>query len=381
MGKPPVRHRLVISAVNLVEGGTLRVLQRFTQAARTSLSSDWEVVALVHDERLLDVDGVKLIAFPHIKRSWLRRVWFEYWQCRRLSCELRADVWVALHDMTPNVSASRQIVYCHNALPFYPLSAREALLDWKLLAFKLFYGTLYRINLRRNDMIVVQQEWLRKEFRRRYQANSVVVARPVSLDTAHTAARKKYGTVFLYPTLPRPFKNIELVCEAVRLLERQSPWVGEVRITISGDENGYAKSLLDKYCNLRSVRFIGLQDADAMRRHYQKADCLIFPSRRETWGLPLTEAKQYGLTILAADLPYARESIGEYDGADFFPVDNAEDLASRMLAFTKGKLVKSKTTWQPAPHPYAADWVALVSLIIKDLPEKGCATRTDFRHD
>ncbi len=168
----PACPRVVISAVNLLEGGTLRVLQRFTQAARTALPSHWEIIALVHDERLLAVPGVRLMAFPLVKRSWLRRVWFEYWQCRRLSRELRADVWVALHDMTPVVKAKRQLVYCHNPAPFYPIGIRDAMLDWKLLAFRLLYGALYRINLHRNYMIVVQQDWLRNEFRRRWGART-----------------------------------------------------------------------------------------------------------------------------------------------------------------------------------------------------------------
>ena len=209
--------RLVVSAVNLVEGGTLAVLQRFLRSARAELGAEWEIVALVHKVALVQIPGVQALAFPGIKASWLRRIWFEYWQCRKLSQSLRADLWMAMHDITPRVMARRQAVYCHNPSPFYPVSAREALFDWKLLAFQRLYDAMYRINIHRNDAVVVQQQWLREEFRRRYGAKRVVVARPVAPgDQIHATRRFDRGSVFLYPALPRPFKNFELVCRAAR---------------------------------------------------------------------------------------------------------------------------------------------------------------------
>jgi glycosyltransferase involved in cell wall biosynthesis len=190
------------------------------------------------------------------------------------------------------------------------------------------------------------------------------------------------GTVFLYPTLPRPFKNVELVCEAARLLETAGNWPGEIRITIKGDENSYARELVAKYGSLKSVRFIGLQSAAAMREQYEQAQCLVFPSKRETWGLPLTEAKQHGLSILAADLPYARESVGHYDGVSFFPVDDCQLLAEKMRAFTAGQGATTPPTWSPPAAPYAKDWTALIHLITSGLePRQRTGLSADMHHD
>ncbi len=139
----------------------------------------------------------------------------------------------------------------------------------------------------------------------------------------------------MYPALARPFKNFELVCEAARILEQDSSSHAEIRITVHGDENRYAKLLKVKFGDCKSVRFIGLQSFEEMQQQYAESDCLVFPSRRETWGLPLTEAKEHGLAILAADLEYARESVGRYDGVKFFRVDDPQELAQYMLAFQK----------------------------------------------
>lgn len=363
--------RLVVSAVNLVEGGTLRVLQHFVREAREALPPRWEIVALVHDTRLLEVPGVRVLAHPGIKRSWLRRLWFEYVECLALSRRLQADVWLALHDITPRVQATRRAVYCHNATPFCPLSLREARQDWKLLAFRLFYGALYRINLHANDFVIVQQGWLRQEFERRYGARRVVVAHPVSdAEAGGTPGRRparRGGRVFLYPTLPRPFKNVETLAAAVRLLEADPRWRGEVRVTIRGDENSYARALRREHGDLASLRFIGLQPRESMQRQYEEADCLVFPSLKESWGLPLTEAKSQGLAILAADLPYARESVGRHEAAGFFAPLDAAALAHRMLVFSLGEGGVDSCDAPPPAPPYAPHWRALVALLTDGL--------------
>ncbi|WP_250854924.1 hypothetical protein [Escherichia coli] len=45
---------------------------------------------------------------------------------------------------------------------------------------------------------------------------------------------------------------------------------------------------------------------------------MCFPSKLETWGLPLSEAKTYKKWIFAADLPYAHEVLYNYSKLDIF---------------------------------------------------------------
>jgi len=44
---------------------------------------------------------------------------------------------------------------------------------------------------------------------------------------------------------------------------------------------------------------------------YNSADCLIFASHNEGFGLPLVEAAQLGLPIIARDVPVYREICGD----------------------------------------------------------------------
>lgn len=358
--------RLVVSAVNFSEGGPLTVLRDCLATAAHSLSSEWEIIALVHDRRLFDTDRVQYIEFPDAKRSWLRRIHLEYWRFSTLSRQLKPDVWFSLHDMTPRVNVPRQVVYCHNASPFYRSRLREALWEPKFFLFTLFYRFLYRINIHANDLVVVQQDWIRDAFRRRYGVRHVVVAHPVTRQAPshEKMAFPERPGVFLYPAIPRVFKNFEVLCEAAQILRQRLGDVFEVRLTLSGEESRYAAYLTRRYADSPVIRFIGRQSKEQMMQQYQEAAAVVFPSRLETWGLPISEAKAWGKPLLVADLPYAHETVGRYDGASFFDPLAPDQLADLMEARLRGVLHPSPHEQLPIAEPFAANWEDLLRLVV-----------------
>jgi glycosyltransferase involved in cell wall biosynthesis len=360
--------RLVISAVNFSEGGPLTVLRECIQAARAELSSEWEIIALVHDRNLIETAGVRLLEFPDSKRSWLRRLYHEFVLFARLSRELRPDVWFSLHDITPRVIARRRVVYCHNASPFYRMPLSYVRLDPTQFLFSNFYGHLYRINIRQNDLIVVQQDWMRQEFRRLYGVENIAVAHPVVakslLQAGDVEARRE---VFLYPALPRVFKNVEVLGTAAEiLLERIGP-LFEVRLTMSGDENPYARYLYRKFGASPVVKFIGRQNAAQMAAQYKQAGAIVMASLLESWGLPISEGKMWLKPLLLADLPYAHEALGEYEFAAFFSPQDPSELAELMYQHLQGTLRFHPHSTQTPDAPFAPDWPSLIKMVV-DLP-------------
>ncbi len=358
---------VVISAVNLIEGGTLTVLRESLASAIKVLPPDWEIIALVHDADLINLKRVRTVEIPDSKSRWWRRLRWEWFGFNKLSQEWKPELWLSLQDITPRVHARHQAVYCHNPAPFFRIRLREVFLEPKLLLFNLFYASLYRLNIERNRYVIVQQEWLRKEFLRRFGPLPVVVAHP-SQDLLPTRGALKLVDhhVFLYPALPRVFKNLEVIGEAVRLLQTRGVQNFEVRLTIDGSENRYAGWLKRRYGQLPNLRFLGRQDRNQMDEHYKEASALLFPSRLETWGLPITEAKVHELPILVADLPYAHETVGEYDLVSFFDPQSPELLANLMAAIISG-------VWQPTGNsqghpapPFAAHWGELWALLVED---------------
>lgn len=368
-----VNRRFVVSAVNLVEGGPLTALRDCLAAASNQLSPEWEIVALVHDHRLFDLPRIRWIEFPRAKRSWLRRLYLEFWRFHTLSRELDADVWLSLHDISPRVLAKRQAVYCHNPAPFYKASLREAVWEPKFFLFTRFYRYLYGLNIHANDWLIVQQDWIRQAFYKRYGVRNVVVARPVGIPvTSPEKTLSGSTTVFLYPALPRVFKNFEVLCEAVRIVERNTDIPFELRLTLSGDESRFAAHLHQRYGEMRSIRWIGHQSQADMAVQYAEASAVVFPSRLETWGLPITEAKAQGKTLFLADLPYAHETLGGYDKACFFDPTSPAALAALMQTYLNGSLVFQPQISSVVAPPLAESWEDLIRFLITDLPERIC---------
>lgn len=359
---------IVVSGVNLTEMGPLAVFREALASLTEHYAANYEIVALVHRQRLLDIPNVTYMEFPNVKSSWLRRLRFEYWECKGISQRLKPKLWFAMDNMTPNVTAEKQVVYCHNPSPFYRFHPRDLFLDWKFGLFTLFYRYLYRINIRRNAQVIVQQEWIRKYFVTHYGVSDVIVAHPnvvtaaIAPQTAELLPGKPYR--FFYPAYPRTFKNSEVALRAARLLERNGFHDFELWLTFDGTVNKYASAVFKQFSNVRTVRWLGLLTRQKVFEKYADADCLLFPSKLETWGLPITEFKSTGKPIIAADLAYAHETVGSYAQVAFFNPTDIRQLAEIMRAAATGVNPFAPVIADPISRPFSSNWVELWRYVI-----------------
>jgi len=362
--------RVVVSAVNLIEGGTLSVMQDCLAALVRDYSTRWEIIALVNNKSLVKHEGVRVLEYPDAKRSWGNRLRYEWKRFQDISRTLDADVWFSLHDISPRVHAKRRVVYCHNPTPFAQLRLRDALFDRVFAAHCLFYGWLYGINIRSNDLIVVQQDWIRQEFLRRYGVRNVLVAHPEmsrKLDSARDmtlSAEPGAPYAFFYPFLPRVFKNAELICEAVKLLLAEGERNFEVVLTTDGTETRYARWLVGRYGNVPNIRFTGLLPREQVFERYRASHCMLFPSTLETWGLPISEFKATGRPMLLADLPYAHETAGDYPWTAYFDPKSPQALASAMKRAMSGQLEFRAPAVPAIAPPFADDWHSALQYIL-----------------
>jgi glycosyltransferase involved in cell wall biosynthesis len=89
---------------------------------------------------------------------------------------------------------------------------------------------------------------------------------------------------------------------------------------------------------------------ELLEKIYRSCSALLAPSFGEGFGLPLIEAAQFGLPIIARDIPVFREVAGDH--AYYFTGDTAESLADAIRAWlTLGNSVPSSEgiawqTWQ-----------------------------------
>jgi glycosyltransferase involved in cell wall biosynthesis len=66
----------------------------------------------------------------------------------------------------------------------------------------------------------------------------------------------------------------------------------------------------------------------ALQRLYAECSALLAASSGEGFGLPLIEAAQHGLPVIARDIPVFREVAGEH--AFYFTANGADELAAAL---------------------------------------------------
>jgi glycosyltransferase involved in cell wall biosynthesis len=337
---------IVVSAVNIFKGGSLTIAREFLRelsSARSKSANRDSITMFCHSAALYNdvhCEGVIFLERPLSRKNWLFRLYYEYIAFWFWSRGRDVDYWISLHDITPNVKAKHRFVYCHNPAPFYK-GPRTWRYDVSFEMFRLFYHHLYRINIRNNDLVIVQQQWIREEFIRRYGLSKemVLVALPENElkggrhETAQLAPRSVI--TIIYPAIARPFKNFELL---VRTMEVISSLPVKLVLTIGGQENRYARAIWGISKHMNNIEFAGYLNDESLRQLYEAATVMVFPSRLETWGLPMSEFKEYRKPIFAADLPYARETLQGYNQAFFFNPNDPRDLGKLLKRLWEGDL-------------------------------------------
>jgi glycosyltransferase involved in cell wall biosynthesis len=369
-----MKKTIIISGINFFEGGPLSVLKDCLDYANScTFQEEYSFIALVHKKELFDQCyylNISFVEFPKSRKFYFYRLYYEYFYFKKIAIEYNVTFWLSLHDITPCIGNTPQAVYCHNPSPFNSLNFKDIYIQPTQFFFRLFYKFLYKINIKSNKYVIVQQFWIKNRFVEMYNLDKdkVIVAPPQILNIPSQFLETNYsGNIkyFFFPTFPRPFKNIEIICEAAKLvLEKKKNF--RVVITIDGSENNYSGFIVKKYKDISNIDFIGLIKREKVYEYYSKVDCLIFPSKLETWGLPISEFKQFNKPLLVADLPYAKETVGRYDFVKFFNTDDPIQLSKLMIDFLDNKLVYDKNNDINYEEPFVVGWGGLFSTLLKD---------------
>lgn len=344
-----MKKKLVISAVNIVDGGALTVLNQCIDTLLGRSFEDLDVYLILSSKAVIESQApdfserFKLYFYPSSKKSWLIRVLFEYIFFYFLSLKIKPNVWLSLHDVTPNVKCENRFVYCHNPSVFVDVPFRDILKDPKQFIFSLVYGFFYKINIKRNKNIIVQQQWMADEFTKMFAVSNVIVARPVTEDeisdikcdynlTFINAIKQKHNLsvenkkLLFYPAFPRYFKNHKLLF-STGLLTHEF-----IDFYMTVDEHGC--SFIDSMMKLSEnkkrlgLKFTGRLSREEVYSYYFLSDALVFPSLMETWGLPISEYKKFNKPIFAPELPYAYETVGEYNNVYWFDPLSPKSLSA-----------------------------------------------------
>lgn len=299
--------RLFIHATNIHQGGGCLLLEALLKA----LPEKGETV-LSLDERMMIPDGVAHNAqIKSVKSSVMQRFIAEKWLARSVTSE---DIVLCFGNLPPLFKLRvRTIVFVQNRylvddvkLNRFPLNVRLRLgIERLWLSTKLLNASEF----------VVQTPTMKRllEIKTRGRVPIRVlsfVAEPNGYvrSMPQPEIQKQNNCDFLYVASGDPHKNHLRLIEAWCLLAEEGLFPS-LCLTLDGDcYAGLCREIeVARQQNGLKVQNIGKVSYQDILALYKKMSALIYPSTFESCGLPLIEARQACLPVLASELDYVRD--------------------------------------------------------------------------
>lgn len=317
--------KILVIDVAADRGGALSILKGFVEKFKSDKENEYTVV--VGTPELSGSDNVRIVRLPWVKSSRPRRLYFDTFLIKRLIKKYSPDRVFSLQNKGFNTRGVPEDVYFHNAL-FICEKRFKFSESRKLWLYQHPIAKMTRKTLRRADRIFVQAEWIKRALSEKWdiEKERIFVERPEVCPVFLTEGVPSEEPLSLfYPAAFSSYKNHKTLIDALVLLSKKGAKLPSLLLT--GDEDKFPVSLMEKVrAHQLPVSFLGRLTPEEMKAVYSRS-VLVFPSYLETVGLPLLEAKALSRPIIAADLEYARESVGDYDEVRRFSALDPEALA------------------------------------------------------
>jgi glycosyltransferase involved in cell wall biosynthesis len=172
----------------------------------------------------------------------------------------------------------------------------------------------------RVDLFVANSNNIRRQIRKYYGREAVVVHPPVDVDAFHRTGEKSADFYLAVGQLVR-YKRMDLAIEACNQLKRRLIIIGE------GEEAKALKKIAGP-----TISFLGRQDFAEIRNHYAWCKALLFPGE-EDFGIVPVEAMASGKPVIAWRRGGALETVIAGQTGLFFDRPTADSLARTILDF------------------------------------------------
>lgn len=187
------------------------------------------------------------------------------------------------------------------------------------------------------SQFIVQNQFMRKLLSQQGSIEtSVIVAPFFNFTTKESDLSKKEG--FIYVSSFEPHKNHYNLIKAWEFLVYHGV-KEKLTLIVSGSGLNELEKLISQSHVEKFINVFCDKSQDDVLLAYKKHIALVYPSKVESFGLPLLEAKKSGLAIIASELDYVRDII-EPDQS--FDPNSYRSIARAVMRFLEIKENKNK---------------------------------------
>ncbi len=330
---------IVVNAVASVHSGALSVLMDFIQSA---IHSDFNF--LIFTGIPIDIpeeSNIRVFLRPN-KTRFNRFCWDNYQLNKELNAmDCMPDLVFSLQNTDFKVSYSiPHVVFFHNPFMLYDINwnifNRNERLFW---FYKVVYKYIVKYSLDSQTILIVQSQWAKKSLKQRGFTNSSIKVFKGNrkIKNVEKSVLNIRPTIQLfYPATPLIYKNHKFLFDLLAYIKATDEELFlklKLNLTISFEDILNLK-LIKRYQNVKEAIILhGYVDKLKVEKLYKNTDFLIFPSLVETLGLPLLEASEYGINILAINMEYAKEVLSDYNNAVFLDCKNFQKWVEQIKHF------------------------------------------------
>ena len=304
-------------------------------------------LSMKNPERLVEevIDGVTYMRYGNPITVIFNA--YKFYRCNRENIDFVIDQCNTHRFFTPFwVEKKKRIFYIHqltkeiwNYSAKFPLSTIGRLTEeWML-------------RLNRKDAVITVSESTKQELiDRGYEADKIkIIHNGVSFEPWKPEQwyKKEQESTFIYAGRYSPYKGIDVSIKAFAELKKTSP---KAKLWIIGKKDqDYVNQYIAPICKEYGLQWIDAEKNENQKESNQgdiiswgyvseekklellsRAWVLLFPSIREGWGIPITEAGCVGTPCIAFNSPGIREAV-DYGRAGYLCLENSTDGLLRQM--------------------------------------------------
>lgn len=288
----------IIYAPGVYTGGGLILLKLIL----SSFPKNKSLILFLDQKILKSVNISRNIKVYWTKKSLFSRLIFEY---KLFSIVKKNDTVLSFTSLPPLFKLAGHVISYHQNSILLKKTSHKIFSKRKELQFifKRIFSLIFKTNIQE---YIVQTPTMKKSLKEFY-GNKVKVRILPFIGKRPSVNLKKKKDGFLYVADGNDHKNHNNLLDAWSLLGKHGI---KPKLFLTLDKNH--KNILSKINNLRhdeklKIINLGQISHNKVFKFYMSSKALIFPSFYESFGLPLIEASQIKLSIIASDLEYARE--------------------------------------------------------------------------